>query len=270
MRRVARFVLISAITFAAATALAPAHAQDLTPHEIIVCTDAASHEAADARVLDQAMQSFSYGGFAALERHMGPLRRAAERAPACYPETERRDGVVIVRSEDPSKGRLIQSALASASFGASNIVVDRNVYGGIFLILSSYAVETRRYGDAVAWADRGLALQPLNELLTSEKAAALNGARRYDEAYAIIRGALDDPRRALTLDRARFLRIAGVTLIDLERLDEAEAALNESIRLQPDNPIAHSELQYIAGLRAGAAPTEGVLTAPNAPKPETQ
>ena len=50
----------------------------------------------------------------------------------------------------------------------------------------------------------------------------------------------------------------------------AEAMLNDSIRLQPDNPIARQELDYIAELRAGAPTRDFTITAPNAPKPETQ
>lgn len=46
--------------------------------------------------------------------------------------------------------------------------------------------------------------------------------------------------------------------------------LNESIRLQPNNPIARQELGYIAELRAGAEARNVTIIAPNAPKPETQ
>jgi hypothetical protein len=46
--------------------------------------------------------------------------------------------------------------------------------------------------------------------------------------------------------------------------------LNESIRLQPNNPVARQELEYIAQLRAGADRRNFTITAPNAPKPETQ
>jgi tetratricopeptide (TPR) repeat protein len=48
---------------------------------------------------------------------------------------------------------------------------------------------------------------------------------------------------------ARALRGQGVQLIDLERLNEAEQALQRSLKLQPDSGRARHELQYIADLR---------------------
>ena len=88
-----------------------------------------------------------------------------------------------------------------------------------------YLVDRGRYDEAIAWLDRGLALQPHNEFLISEKIAAFMGAERFDEAYALTQSALNEPALALTLDRPRFLRLAGIVLIDLNRLDDAEATL---------------------------------------------
>lgn len=238
--------------------------------EILRCDAPAENEDAHARIVDRAIQSFTYGGFPAIERHLPALRRAANRAPACYPEIERRGGDTIVRNNDPRDAALINEALSAASFNTARIVVQRNVYSDLFLLLGAYAVETGQYDEALVWLDRGLALQPRNEVLTAEKLAALNGARRPADAHALALTALDDPARALTLDRARFLRIAGIALIDLERFDDAEAALNESIRLQSDNPIARAELDYIARLRAGEPRRDVTITAPNAPRPQTQ
>jgi len=49
--------------------------------------------------------------------------------------------------------------------------------------------------------------------------------------------------------RAKALRGAGVTLIDLGRLDEAQTILERSLTLEPDNNLARSELAYIDYLR---------------------
>jgi tetratricopeptide (TPR) repeat protein len=50
---------------------------------------------------------------------------------------------------------------------------------------------------------------------------------------------------------ARAARGIGVSLVDLGRLDEAEEAIAQSLELDPENPIALGELEYIAQRRAG-------------------
>jgi len=88
------------------------------------------------------------------------------------------------------------------------------------------------------------------------------------ELCDLVQSVLDDPIEQLTLDQSRFLRNKGIILIDLNRIDEAEAALNESIRLEPNNPGARRELQYIQQLRAGHPPSGTTLTRPYAqPQP---
>jgi hypothetical protein len=52
------------------------------------------------------------------------------------------------------------------------------------------------------------------------------------------------------------LRGAGVALIDLNRLDEAEEVLKESLVFEPDSAAAQNELGYVKHLRNGRKPTE--------------
>lgn len=273
MSAMLRSVFASALAALSFSTAALAQAPALS-FEIAVCdTPAARNEADHVTTLDRAIQSFTHGSYPALERHLPALRGVLESAPACYPEIERRDGVVYVRSIDEADGLAISVAISAAASELalrSDIRVVRNTYAEASLLLGAYAVEMRQLEEALRWLDRGLALQPRNESLTAEKLAALTALHRPADVHALAQEALNDPLRALTLDRARFLRISGIALIDLERLDEAEAALNDSIRLQPDNPIARSELEYIARLRAGGPRTSVTITSPNAPKPETQ
>ncbi|MEJ0061349.1 MAG: hypothetical protein WDM79_18080 [Terricaulis sp.] len=211
-------------------------------------------EAADQRTVEAAIAAFQRGGFAALRENLGALRAVLDHAPACYPAIERRGDDVIIRADDPSNVMILSTLLTAAVQGRATTVTTRpNTYPSASLILGSYASETGQYAEALVWLDRGLALQPLEQGLTLEKATALAALHRPAEAVAILQAVLDDPAQSLTLDRARFLRNLGIHLIDLNRLDDAEAALNQSIALQADNPIARSELEYIAQLRAGGA-----------------
>ena len=52
--------------------------------------------------------------------------------------------------------------------------------------------------------------------------------------------------------RARILRGLGVTLIDMDKLDEAEKTLYQSLKYEGGNQIAINELNYIDKLRDGA------------------
>lgn len=264
------FVLTLGLAFpAGAQAPPPAPTPTFT---IATCTDQAGNEADAQRNVDAAMASFQAGGFAALERHLPALRRVAEAAPACHPQIERRDGEILVRTSDAQKYSIISAAIASAAHELgqrTTIRMASNPFVDADMVLGAYEVEAGRYQEALAWLDRGLALQPHNDSLIMEKATALNGLQRFAEAQALLQAALEDRDAALTLDRARFLRVSGITLIDLNRLDEAEAALTESIRLQPNNPIARQELDYIAQLRAGGERRGLTIIAPNAPTPDT-
>ena len=67
------------------------------------------------------------------------------------------------------------------------------------------------------------------------------------------------------LDIAVALRGRGFVLVEMGQLDEAETAFEDSLELDPNNPIALNELQYVEHLRAGgpSAPLEAV------PRPST-
>jgi tetratricopeptide (TPR) repeat protein len=280
-RTPARHLLaLTAVIFACAT---PALAQEKPPEPpaaspafvVASCPEntAAPDEAEDQRLLGRIYTAFGAAGFPAIRAYLPRLREAMEHAPACYPQVEMRGQSIIVRSTDQQE-YLTLSILAAGvvAQGGGHVTVSQapNAYAEISLMLGSYANENHNFDEAISWLDRGLALQPENQFLISEKATALSALSRKQEAYDLLRAALDNPM-ALTLDRARFQRMAGVILIDLDRLDEAEAALNESIRLQPNNPTARNELAYIARLRAGERRVNANdIVAPNAPVPQTQ
>ena len=270
MRKKITWAAFAALTLAFAT---PAAAQDALTFTAATCaqSSAAADEAGDQAIVDAAAGDFNQRGFAALQSHLSALRSVLAHAPHCYPRIERRGADILVRSEDAEEYLVISSLLTSAAAARGeqvSITMTRNTYLSAYFMLVSNAVEAHRYDEAIALADAGLALQPGHQFLIMERASALIGLHRLEEAHTALRAALDDAELALTLDRPRFLRNDGVVLIDLNRLDEAEAALNESIRLQPENPGARNELSYIAQLRAGGAQRQVEVIAPNAPRPD--
>lgn len=272
--------LIAALTFSATTSAFAQKPEAETPALTLMTIDTCAtasivpEEADDQRAYDNAITAFATSSFPALRVYAPRMEEAMSHAPDCYPLIEQRGDNIIIRAMDTNEYVALSVAAAATASTTQNrniaIAQARNTYVNIALLLGSFANENHEFERAIAWLDRGLALQPRNQYLIMERVSALLALERHAEAYTAIETALNDPQMALTLDRARYQRNAGVVLIDLNRLDEAEAALNESIRLQPNNPGARAELAYIAQLRQGGPQRHTTITAPNAPTPQTQ
>jgi tetratricopeptide (TPR) repeat protein len=100
-------------------------------------------------------------------------------------------------------------------------------------------------------------LAPVSAGTLTETGYILNQLGRFDEALSFYQKAHDLSSRYTTQRsfRASALRGMGFAFIELERLDEAEGALQESLELEPMSRIALNELKYIQGLRSSNQPT---------------
>jgi tetratricopeptide (TPR) repeat protein len=117
---------------------------------------------------------------------------------------------------------------------------------------------------------RGLLMDPANATLAAEAGTAMLMQHQPDEVVAITEAAARAPSPTSDSERARLLRVRGVALIDLDRLDEAEQTFRDSLRFEPNSQIARQELDYIAQLRAGGPRREsgGVIqSVPSGPVP---
>jgi tetratricopeptide (TPR) repeat protein len=123
-------------------------------------------------------------------------------------------------------------------------------YSRACYFLGFAALERQELGQAEAWIDRGLALEPDHPLLLCEKALILG----YRPGRA---GAADFYRRATTVRpwnapwTARAFRGLGFELVEARQLDEAEAAFRRSLELEPGHPVATNELRVVENLRKG-------------------
>jgi len=130
------------------------------------------------------------------------------------------------------------------------IVWIQSVYPRACYYLAYVLVEKNDYRGAVRWLTKGQAMEPSNPNFLLELGVAYGYLMQYQKSLECYQQALHLPGLSKH-DRAVALRGTGVQLIDLQRLDEAKAHLNESLELEPDNPIARDELIYIARLRSG-------------------
>lgn len=105
---------------------------------------------------------------------------------------------------------------------------------------------------ALKYLDRRMAVAPDDMQPLLEKGYILNAQGKpqqaletYEKAYA-----LGKAHHAVNFELAAALRGKGSALIDLGRLDEAEDSFNKSLQIDPGNPVAMNELEYIKKVRA--------------------
>jgi tetratricopeptide (TPR) repeat protein len=93
----------------------------------------------------------------------------------------------------------------------------------------------------------------LRARLISERATALVAFKRWPDALATYdEGLAIQPLEPN--DKARLLRGRGFALSELRRFDEAETSYRDSLAIEPNNQLAMRELTYIAKQRTGAPP----------------
>jgi tetratricopeptide (TPR) repeat protein len=106
------------------------------------------------------------------------------------------------------------------------------------------------FEEALFSIDCGLRLESDHPEFWNEKAYLFGRLKRHQESLDCYRRAASARDWAPSQQVARALRGQGVQLVDLNRLDEAEAALRSSLELEPDSEVARNELGYIEGLRS--------------------
>jgi tetratricopeptide (TPR) repeat protein len=126
-------------------------------------------------------------------------------------------------------------------------------YSKAWYLLALIGSKQGRLEHALFCVDCGLELEPDHPDLWSHKGVVLGKFKRHGEALECYIRAATARNWAPPAQVARALRGQGVQLIDLERLDEAEAALRQSLELEPESKIARQELDLIEQLRGERA-----------------
>jgi tetratricopeptide (TPR) repeat protein len=224
-----------------------------------------AQQLADQKVVQDAMVA----GFAGAREFAPKLQAVVANAPASYLIREVVGDTVTVRGALDSAAAL-GVVMTAALGGQKSTQVVYNTYPNAAFLLGSYKIEARDPRGAIEWLDKGLALQPTNLLLVCEKASALFLLQRFGDALALLDEAAAAPDEQFYIaGQARLQRTRGFALVELNRLDEAEAAYKASLVLEPDHGGAKNELTYIAQMRAGREPAPiGIVTGDKAAKPD--
>jgi tetratricopeptide (TPR) repeat protein len=210
---------------------------------------------ADADAVLAALREVHARGIVAVRNHEAALQTVLANMPRPFVRSRTVNGVAQYRAD--SMEDCVAFAGTLPQTGAS-LDCKGNPFPTAALLLGSYYDEIGKPDRALAALDAGLVAAPNSPLVITERGAALISLRRLNDVLA-------NDERGLAIanlsdhDRARLMRGRGAALTDLNRLDEAQQAYLDSLKLDPNNPVANNELAYIAQLRAGGGASPSSL-----------
>jgi predicted Zn-dependent protease len=105
------------------------------------------------------------------------------------------------------------------------------------VVRATIARAEERYTDAIAELKAATKLAPGNQALVFELASACYAARDYDHAFATVSPLLEANR-----EDARLLKLAGYSLLQLRRAEEALPLLKHAVERDPSDPGTHIAL----------------------------
>jgi tetratricopeptide (TPR) repeat protein len=206
-----------------------------------------SQEGADAQHVNSAMRALHAGDLATAE---ALLTEVAERIPREYIFQFEKDGTLFAKFWDNDD--FLNYVLWQKRQGISKSVTwIGSAYPRACYYLGFLNVKCGKFDRAIEWLDRGMGLEPTNPKLRFEKAQALIGLKRHEEALALYQSVTEPGPHVSPRDVALALRGRGFVLIEMGSLDLAESSFQKSLEVDPGNEIARKELNYISHLRRG-------------------
>jgi len=182
------------------------------------------------------------------------LEALVSRMPAGWKPVARSGGQVLFAYWDMEHFQACAAKDAEKNIRRNEILWVQPSYSKAYYYLAFISLESRRAAEANQYIDKALALEPDHPMLLLEKGTILQHLKANEEALKYFNSVALSSGCATNYEKARALRGQGVILIELGRLDEAERALNESLRLEPGSKVALNELGYIRRIRSGTAP----------------
>jgi tetratricopeptide (TPR) repeat protein len=205
-------------------------------------------------------------GIKGIESHVADLEKALAEGATEFPMKTGVEGTVMVLTDGPAENLLVLMTAAGKKQAAATTA---NPYPEAGLLLALYYNEQKKPDEALRVIATTLERQPIAGAnvgahmagIFSEQAFAYNMLKRWDDSLAAADAGLKASQN--DRDKSRSQRNRGFALVELHRLDDAEAAYKESLRLEPNNPRALGELQFIAKARASVPATKNPASAPS-------
>ncbi|MBO9623255.1 MAG: tetratricopeptide repeat protein [Sphingomonas sp.] len=115
-------------------------------------------------------------------------------------------------------------------------------------------IDLEQLDGAVPYLERSVALSPLHPHYLSELGYAYQAQKKWQASYDLYARAAEAAKREVGEQQKKSFRRAwfgmGFDLIELGRLDEAEALMKKCLELNPDDPKVKGEFDYISEQRA--------------------
>jgi tetratricopeptide (TPR) repeat protein len=149
---------------------------------------------------------------------------------------------------------MLYAAMPAADERPHEILVLESTWADAYLIKGSLQIDLGNLAEARLNLERATALAPLNAVYWGELGHTYHVEKNFPKALEIFKQATTaaEMTRADQADSTllrRSLRGQGYSLIELDRLDEAEALYRKCLQLEPSDQQARVELDYIAQLR---------------------
>ena len=223
-------------------------ASKMTINVVTPSTEDAKTDDADVREVVNGVKMVEAGHVqAAID---GPFNDVIRRYEAKYGNSKRK----IYSARGMADALLYSAASATAKPPVSSVVIGpawAMAYWG-----RGYAYnEMARYDDAIVELRKALTLAPDDIQYQVELAYSYQQKRDWQQSLSLYQSALDyaDITTGQVLEmKCKALRGQGYDLVELHRLDEAEAAYRACLKLQPNEPKSLGELEYIRQVRAKA------------------
>lgn len=154
-----------------------------------------------------------------------------------------------------SSAETLMYLMMAAGDKRSAIALD-GTWGDTLYTKAFALVDLGRHDEARRTYEKAVAMAPFNARYISEIGNLDQQAREWAAALAMFNRAIAatefSPPESKDIELTRAMRGAGFSLIELDRLDEAEAMFRKCLVINPGDKGAKAELAYIAQLRAKA------------------
>lgn len=213
-------------------------------------------EALDARRVDEAVQAICAKDYSSAEQLL--LAVCANTPPDYVNMWQGEDGGIVVKFWD-EPAFLHYVSWPPPSGCGHDVRWMPNAYPRAHYFLGFVYVAVSRPADALGVLERGRELEPSNPHFNFEIAQALLRSGQAENAMAFYDAVSEVGPHVSAAKLAVAKRGRGTALIDLKRLDEAQAAFRESLEHEPESALALNELIYIEQLKMGHQATPGNL-----------
>ncbi len=147
--------------------------------------------------------------------------------------------------------------MATAASAGQDAVAIAPTWSDAYYMKAFALIDLGRIADAERALESALALSPSNSQYLAEMGYILQLKREYESSLAKYSEAEEaagtySPPEQEKAETGRALRGQGYALIELGRLDEAEALYRRSLATDPDDRVSENELRYIEQARASA------------------